>query len=86
MDKRLVTILLTIVVLVLIALNIMIYINNHKEVSQAEANYNELISNSGNENNKQFTESEIENTVTNKVMTLPEKNRMQIFWKIYILY
>ena len=62
------------------------YINNHKEVSQAEANYNELISNSGNENNKQFTESEIENTVTNKVMTLPEKNRMQIYFGKFISY
>ncbi len=85
MDKRLSTILLSIVVLILIAANILIYINNHKNEIEESTNNTISIENKI-ENGIVDTEQEVQDKITNKVATLPEKNRMQIYFGNFITY
>ena len=83
MDKRVSTILLSIVVLILIAVNILIYINNHKTEIQ-ESTDNKVNTENIIKNTSVNSEQEIQDKVTNKVATLPEKNRMQIYFGNFI--
>ena len=85
MDKRVSTILLSIVVLILIAVNILIYINNHKTEIQ-ESTDNKVNTENIIKNTSVNSEQEIQDKVTNKVATLPEKNRMQIYFGNFITY
>lgn len=81
MDKRIINILLTIVVLILIAINIKIYISNHEEEKIAEQN-NIQISNTMQNN----MEEDIQNTITSKVADMTERSRMQTYFGTFISY
>ena len=81
MDKRIINILLVMVVLILLAINIKIFINNHEE-AEIEQNGND-IENSMIQNNNQ---DNIQNTITNKVADMTERSRMQTYFGTFISY
>ena len=81
MDKRIINILLAIVVLILIAINIKIFINNYEEkiAEQNILNINDTtIQNNAEEN--------IQNTITSKVADMTERSRMQTYFGTFISY
>ena len=82
MDKKIINILLTIVALILIAINIKIFIDNNREEEISEQNYNDLNNITTPNNN----EKDIENTVTSKVADMTERSRMQTYFGTFISY
>ena len=80
MKKRIVNILLTMVVLVLVAINIIIFMNNNLKKAETET------LNDVKENVIDNPEQVIKNSVDNKVAELPEKNRMQIYFGTFMQY
>ena len=81
MNKKIINLLLVIVVLILIAINIMIYINNHKEIENLDTNETNLI-----QENIAFSEGTIQNTITSKLESMPERNRIQTYFGRFITY
>ncbi len=81
MDKKVINILLVMVVLILLAINIKIFINNHEEKADEEPN--SVIENSMVQNDEQ---KDIQNTITNKVADMTERSRMQTYFGTFISY
>ena len=81
MDKRVINILLAIVVLILLAINIKIFINNHKEKADIEQNSD--IENSIIQNDVQ---DDTQNVITSKVADMTERSRMQTYFGTFISY
>ena len=81
MDKRVINILLAIVVLILLAINIKIFINNHKEKADIEQNSD--IENSIIQNDVQ---DDTQNAITSKVADMTERSRMQTYFGTFISY
>ena len=82
MEKKIVNILLTIVVLILIAINIIIFTKNNFK----KADLNETNENTVEENIIVNAEEQIENVITNKVIEMTEKERMQTYFGTFIKY
>ena len=82
MDKRIINILLVMAVLILLAINIKIFIDNHEETADIEQNGND-IENSMIQNNNQ---DDIQNTITSKVADMAERSRMQTYFGTFISY
>ncbi len=82
MDKRIINILLVMAVLILLAINIKIFIDNHEETAGIEQNGNG-IENSMIQNNNQ---DDIQNTITSKVADMTERSRMQTYFGTFISY
>ena len=82
MKKRIINLLLTIVVLIFVAINIKIFINNHKEETSNVQN-NIGISSNITQNEQ---EEDTQNTVTSKVADMTERSRMQTYFGTFISY
>lgn len=81
MDKKVINILLAIVVLILLAINIKIFINNHKEKADVEQNSdveNSMIQN--------IEQDDTQNVITSKVEDMTERSRMQTYFGTFISY
>lgn len=82
-NKKIKYIMLLIVVLLLIAINIIVFMNNYIEESNVEHAENKVTSNIVNE----LTSSEVDNkNRENKIASLNEKSRMQTYFGTYISY
>ena len=82
MNKKIINILLAIVVLILIAITIKIFINNHKEESNETQNTLQI-----NDNTVQSDEpEETQNAITSKVADMTERSRMQTYFGTFISY
>ena len=79
-------IILTIVILILVALNLYVFINNYyeKEISTENIDNINLNNNVINTNYELTTEEEDEENRVNKIATLSEKQRMQTYFGQYI--
>ncbi len=81
MDKKVINILLVIVVLILLAINIKIFINNHEE--KADEDQNGGIENIMVQKDEQ---EDTQNVITDKVADMTERSRMQTYFGTFISY
>ena len=84
MNKKIINLLLTILVLVMIATNILIYINNHKETNENIVETN--ITQENEAKNEVVSEEKIQNTVISKLENMTERSRMQTYFGTFITY
>ena len=82
MDKKIVNILLAIGVLIMIAINILIFINN----SQEKEITNIASENISQNNNYQMTNQEMQSKIDDRITNMPEKSRMQTYFGTFINY
>lgn len=86
--NKLLYIILTMIILILIAVNIKLFINNQFNVSQNEneVSDNKILNQNINTNYNTVSAEEDEENRTNKIATLTERQRMQTYFGTYISY
>ncbi len=82
MDKKIVNILLIIGVLVMIAINILIFINNNQEKNVTNITSENIFQ----PNNYQMTNEEMQNKIDDRITNMPERSRMQTYFGTFINY